>query len=125
MIRICIALFVILVGCFSFDGFEPQFQMPPSWGLCSLRVVTTGESPFERYDYVVSLDSAIQGYGARSITTANDTVVFEPIPAGEHVFSLRGVKPHCTVQGGTERHFVMSAGAALYIVYGVTCTPPP
>ena len=125
MIRICIAVFIMVVGCSSFEGFEPQYQLPPTWGLCSLRVTTIGASPFERYDYTVSLDSAIQGYGARSITTASDTVVIEPIPAGEHVLTLRGVKPNCTVEGGTERPFLMTAGAALFLRYDVTCTPAP
>jgi hypothetical protein len=125
MIRICIFLFVIVVGCSSFDGFEPQYQMPPTWGLCSLRVTTLGESPFERYDYLVSLDSAIQGYGARRITTASDTVVIEPIPAGQHLMSLRGVKPNCTVEGGADRVFLMGAGGVVFLLYNVYCTPAP
>jgi hypothetical protein len=125
MIRTCTAIFVTIVGCSAFDGFEPQYQLPPTWGLCSLRVTTTGGNPSERYDYLVSLDSAIQGYGARSITTSSDTVVFEPIPAGQHVLTLRGVKANCTVQGGTERPFLMTAGAALFFRYDVTCAAAP
>ena len=125
MIRISIFLFVMIVGCSSFDGFEPQYQLPPTWGLCSLRVTTTGESPFERYDYLVSLDSAITGYGARSITTPNDTVVIEPILAGQHVMSLRGVKPNCTVEDGANRTFIMNAGGVVFLRYDVTCTSTP
>lgn len=125
MIRFSVAVFILLVGCSSFDGSEPQYQLPPNWGLCSVRVSTTGESPFEEYDYVVSLDSAIQGYGARSITTREDTVVIEPIRAGQHLMSLRGVKSNCTVEDGAERTFLMNAGGVVFLHYGVSCTPAP
>ena len=125
MKRIRMAMLVGLAGCSSFDGFDPQNHMPFDGGLCSVRVTTAGDPMSERYNYVVSLDSAIQGYGARSITTPSDTVVIEPILPGLHQMILRGVEPNCTVENGAERTFLMSANGVVSLRFDVVCTSAP
>jgi hypothetical protein len=110
-------------ACSSFDGFEPQYQTPPNWGKLTVSVGTLGQSAFERNDYVVSLDSAIQGYGARRISANADTVQIYPVLAGRHQLTLRGVKPNCEVDNGTDREFVMFPSLHLKIGFTVRCVP--
>ena len=114
-------LLLAAVTACSFEGFEPQYQLSPNWGKITVSVGTFGQSVYDRNDYIVSLDSAIQGYGARRITSNGDTVQITPILAGRHQVILRGAKPNCEVEGGTVREFTMVAGAHISVGFRVFC----
>jgi hypothetical protein len=96
------------------------------WGAISVYVNTEG-TRLNPVDYMVSLDSAIQGYGLVRTAFAHlrhlpaDTAGFTPVLAGTHHVTLLGVSSNCTVTPDITRVMIVRPNERFIVQYSVTC----
>jgi hypothetical protein len=116
------ALAVLLLACHDPPGFAPVTVT--DYGALTVEVRTTGRG--RRVDLegrdslLVSLDSAIQGYGLRRLYMNADSAVYRVVLPGIHQTTVRGLMA-CTVVGGRDRTFLIESGQHLKVRYAIEC----
>jgi hypothetical protein len=96
------------------------------WGAISVYVNTVGIR-LDPVDYMVSLDSAIQGYGLVRTAFAHlrhlpaDTAGFTPVLAGTHHVTLLGVSSNCTANQGNNRIVLVRPNEVMIVPFDVIC----